>query len=701
MNAKYGGVQVPRKKVIIISVVCALGLAGVTVDSEANAAGVNGITIQSIVGAPYPGFFLAGNGASQHAASSTDGRFVVYETDEDNWDPNDTNISTDIYLRDNLTGTSTRLTNRGADGGEPDDASYAPSMSYDGRYVSFVTNADGFATTDSNFNADAYRFDRATGVYARASFANFGNGGNGIDDGFDYVTDAAISPDGAAVVFATDNGMTPLDLNEVPDVYLRDFANNTFSRISASRSNAPLGGGGTNPSLSYLGCNVAFDSDSVDIVANDNNGLNDVFVARRCGAQSLQGRTRISVSASGGDANGPSMTPKLSLTGRYLAFISRATNLVAPATNVDGTRWQAYVRDRDTDADGVLDEAGSVATTLVSTNAGQGADADVLAPSISPDGCHVVFTSTASNLGGASSADVFLVNWCAASSPLRISAALTGNSNSPSHNPIFSPDGDQVVFDSGASNLIAGDTNSQTDVFTSQWRADSHGPDLANTTLDVPSTSVWITSLAPGNFQPSWNGWDPSRIATTTITRGRYAWDKGGAGTTFATLYANTPDTSAVFSGGSYGTTYCLRVARETDGAGNISSGVGATTCRALPLKASSLSVGSGWTTYSPAGAYTSNVYRSTVRNATATRTRVAGRRLAVIATTCSTCGTIDVLWNGAVLKHIDLHASITTRNVPVSIATWSAPKTGTLTIKVTSSGKPVIIEGLGVFNDQ
>ncbi len=690
-----------RTTAVLVSLSCAVGISGLTAAPSADAAGANATTIQSIIGAPYPGFFLAGNGAAQHAASSTDGRFVVFESDEDTWDLNDTNISTDIYLRDNLRGTSTRLTSKLANGAEPDDASYSPSMSYDGRYVGFVTNADGFTSDDANFSADAYRLDRTTGAYSRASYTNFGTGGNGVDDGFDYVTDAAISPDGGAVAFATDNGMTPLDLNEVPDVYVRDFVTGAFARISVSRTNAPLGGGGTNPSVSYLGCNVAFDSDAVDVVANDTNGFNDVFVSRRCGAPSLQGRTRISVAATGGDANGPSMTPQLNLSGRYLVFLSRATNLVAATTNVDGTRWQAYVRDRDTDADGMFDEAGSVATTLVSVSAGVGANADVLSPHISPDGCQIVFTSTASNLGGASASDVFLVNRCAAAAPLRISSALSGATNGPSGNPIFSPDGDQVVFDSGASNLFGGDNNSQRDVFTRQWRNDTHGPDLANTTLAIASNSVWITNLEPNNYQLNWSGWDPSGIASTTISRGRFTWNGGGAGTTYVPLYSNTPNTSASFSAQSAGTTYCLRVTGEVDGATNATSGIGVTTCRALPLKASAFSVSSGWTTYSPVGAYTTNVYRSTVRNATATRAQIAGRRLALIATTCSTCGTVDVLWNGSLLKRIDLVASVTTRNVPVPIVTWSAPQTGTLTVKVTSSGKPVVVEGLGVYNDK
>jgi len=106
--------------------------------------------------------------------------------------------------------------------------------------------------------------------------------------------------------------------------------------------------------------------------------------------------TRVSVSTAGVEANAPSGRPSISGTGRYVVFASAATNLVAGDTN---NVADIFLRDRDTDADGIFDEAGAVATTRVSVGAG-GVQADNLSrdPFITADGRFVFFGSLASNL---------------------------------------------------------------------------------------------------------------------------------------------------------------------------------------------------------------------------------------------------------------------------------------------------------------
>jgi hypothetical protein len=106
--------------------------------------------------------------------------------------------------------------------------------------------------------------------------------------------------------------------------------------------------------------------------------------------------TRVSVSTAGAQADGASFTPAVSASGRFVVFASQATNLVAGDTN--GTQ-DIFLRDRDTDADGIFDEAGAVATTRVSVGAG-GVQADNLSrdPIITPDGRFVFFGSEAGNL---------------------------------------------------------------------------------------------------------------------------------------------------------------------------------------------------------------------------------------------------------------------------------------------------------------
>src|SRR5689334_17711138 len=77
--------------------------------------------------------------------------------------------------------------------------------------------------------------------------------------------------------------------------------------------------------------------------------------------------TRVSVSTAGTEANGASFTPSVSADGRFVVFSSLATNLVADDTN--GVA-DVFLRDRDTDTDGILDEAGAVSTTRLSLGSG-------------------------------------------------------------------------------------------------------------------------------------------------------------------------------------------------------------------------------------------------------------------------------------------------------------------------------------------
>jgi len=119
--------------------------------------------------------------------------------------------------------------------------------------------------------------------------------------------------------------------------------------------------------------------------------------------------TRVSVSTAGVEANGASGRPAISGNGRFVAFDSAASNLVAGDTNDSP---DVFVRDRDTDADGIFDEPGSVVTTRVSVSVGgTQANGSSSAPAITPDGRYVFFISTATNLlaGASGGVDVYRV----------------------------------------------------------------------------------------------------------------------------------------------------------------------------------------------------------------------------------------------------------------------------------------------------
>jgi hypothetical protein len=165
-------------------------------------------------------------------------------------------------------------------------------------------------------------------------------------------------------------------------------------------------------------------------------------------------QVRLSVATDGAQANGPSGVPAISGDGRFVAFASLASNLVAGDGN--GT-WDVFLRDRDVDADGVFDEAGAVSTTRLSVGMG-GVDANgpSINPVITPDGRYVAFISTASNLTpgvGGGTYQVFRLDRTTGAMTLISCTAQGEVANSEALGPSMSDNGEWVAFQSAATNL--------------------------------------------------------------------------------------------------------------------------------------------------------------------------------------------------------------------------------------------------------
>jgi Tol biopolymer transport system component len=207
---------------------------------------------------------------------------------------------------------------------------------------------------------------------------------------------------------------------------------------------------------------VAFYSPASNLVPGDSNGLADVFVRdRRTGATE-----RVSVATGGGQADGASFRPAISANGRWVAYLSAASNLVAGDTN---QAIDVFVRDR---VAGVTQRV-SLADAGFGQGAGQ-ADADSGDPAISADGRYVAFESFASNLVPDDSNGVrdLFVHDRATGSTERVSITVGGEqANGESLLAAISADGRYVGFTSNASNLVAEDGNSNYDVFVH----DRHG----------------------------------------------------------------------------------------------------------------------------------------------------------------------------------------------------------------------------------
>jgi Tol biopolymer transport system component len=168
------------------------------------------------------------NGASNDPSISMDGRYVTYDSLATDLVSGDTNIASDIFVRDRQTGTTTRVSKNSA-GVEGDDHSYEPSVSADGRYVAFHSDAANLVTGDTNVAADIFVRDRQTGTTSRVSISSTG----AEDDTDSY--NPSISADGRYVAFYSEAAnQVPGDSNGAWDAFVRDRQTGTTTLVSKS-----------------------------------------------------------------------------------------------------------------------------------------------------------------------------------------------------------------------------------------------------------------------------------------------------------------------------------------------------------------------------------------------------------------------------------------------------------------------------------
>jgi Tol biopolymer transport system component len=240
------------------------------------------------------------------------------------------------------------------------------------------------------------------------------------------------------------------------------IAQQRIARMSLDANGAEVDFGGVDPSLSADGRYVAFASDSSHLVAGDTNGVADVFVKEAATGAIV----RVSVASDGSEADYPSTTPSLSDDGRFVAFASFATNLVSGDQN---QLQDVFLHDRDPDGNGVFDEGnGTTIRVSLSDQASLEGDGESFWPQVSGDGSRVVFSSDADNLVSGDHnfrRDVF-VREPATGSTWRVDVSTQGyEANLVSYHSSISRNGNRVAFSSLASNLVGFDTNGSVDVF--------------------------------------------------------------------------------------------------------------------------------------------------------------------------------------------------------------------------------------------
>lgn len=331
------------------------------------------------------------NGSSTGASISADGRYVVFQSDASNLIVNDLNGFSDVFRHDRQTGTTIRvsLTHYG---GEPlGGDSVGGVISADGHYVAFRSSAINIPSTpDTNGVSDIFRWDETLAGVRRISVAVNGDEPNGESIG------ASISQDGRYVTFytAASNILSAgMDSNGANDIFLRDVFLASTTLISKSSAGAIGNGDSAQASISDDGLRVYFKSSSTNFTAGDTNGADDIFMHEVSSGIT----TRVSVTSAGAQSNGSSSAPAASADGRFVAYESGASNLVSADTN--GVR-DVFIRDT---------LLGLTSRISVST-AGAQADRQCVDPAIASDGRWIVFQSAATNLVGGDTnltADVF------------------------------------------------------------------------------------------------------------------------------------------------------------------------------------------------------------------------------------------------------------------------------------------------------
>jgi Tol biopolymer transport system component len=388
-----------------------------------------------------------GSGPSLAPTVSGDGQIVVFTSQADNLAGGMPSAG-DLFVRDRSAGTTTRLGIQGESGGAV--------ITANGRFVAFTSRSASLAGGDTNAVPDVFVYDRVTATFERVSVSSgeaHANGPSSIDPSYVGAPfrRVGISDDGRFVLFESDaTNLVANDTNGVTDVFLRDRTLGTTTRVSVSSSGVEADGPSGRVALSGDGSTIAFASLATNLVDGmaETDAHDDVYI-RAAGTT-----VRASSAALGGAGNGASTSPSLSSTGRYLVYASAATNLL-PSVEFFG-KVDLYLLDRDT---GV--------TTRVNFDLAGVTQGNCASPVISGDGDRVAFVSDVlfpeyeNDLLNAYVFERSTMTFSFVGGNLVGGAPNGGTGYSVS----IAAGGELVVFQSAASNLFPGDDNVAIDVF--------------------------------------------------------------------------------------------------------------------------------------------------------------------------------------------------------------------------------------------
>ncbi len=416
-----------------------------------------------------------GDGDSCGAVVSPDGRFVVFTSAANDLVPeNDRQFYMNVYLRDRASNTTTMasVSLSGTSGGNGN--SLYGQVSTNGQFVLFESQTGNLATGDTNWIGDIVVRDMQAGITEVASVATNGGQANGRS------YDAVMTPDGRYVAFASmANNLVPGDSNGIPDVFVRDTVAGTTTLVSVGATGLPNVATMATPQITPEGRYVAFFSSATGMVAGASaNG--DVYVRDITGGTttwaSVDAATIMQSAFDGSDSNVTSYCPRLSDDGQLVAF-------KCTATNVPGTAILVY--------DQVLD-----ITTLVTTNAigSSPDDENRYGPEMTATGRFIGYASQEPP-GGGTNSSVYVWDSLADTNILVSTDGGGVPTNTISDTPVLSPDGRYVAFRSNATNLVANAVSSGFHIYLRDLQA--------GTTQLVDADTNGVGSTDVGNTFPS------------------------------------------------------------------------------------------------------------------------------------------------------------------------------------------------------
>jgi Rod binding domain-containing protein len=391
---------------------------------------------------------VQGNGRSNNAQISSDGRTVLFDSEASNLVAGDSNGAKDIFVKDLQSGAIQRVSTDAA-GSQGNDGSEDARFSADGHSVLFVSLASNLVAGDSNGAEDLFIKNLQSGAIQRVSTDAAGVQGNSSS------LNAQFSAEGRTVVFQSyASNLVAGDSNNDWDIFVKDLQSGAIQRVSTDAAGAESNGYNDQPRFSSDGRHVVFQSYASNLVAGDSNGTGDIFV-KNLQSGAIQ---RVSADAAGVQGNSDSGYAQFSADGRTVLFQSLASNLVAGDSN--GT-YDIFVKDLQsgaiqrvsTDAAGAQDNSHSY----------QRPGSPPTVASWFSKAWPTTWLSGDSNI----SHDDIFVKDLQSGAILRLSADAAGaqSNDGSSNRPVLRRRSLPWSSTSDANNLVAGDSNGAPDVF--------------------------------------------------------------------------------------------------------------------------------------------------------------------------------------------------------------------------------------------